>query len=677
MKKDTKKHSNLRYGRQIEKLKNEINLHNSRYYQFDDPLISDAEYDRLLRQLQDLEALYPEFKSIDSPTQRVGAKPLKAFVQVNHEVPMLSLENAFSDDELSAFDKRVCERLSVETVDYIAEPKLDGLAVSLIFENGVLVQGATRGDGKIGENITTNIRTIHSLPLQLHGPKIPKRFEVRGEVFMPKKGFIALNQRCRSNGEKEFANPRNAAAGSLRQLDSKITASRPLAVYCYGYGFFPEDRLPSSQFELLEILDSWGLPVCPEIQKVQGLNGCLSNYKLMTQKRDQLDYEIDGVVYKISEFEFQNKLGYVARAPRWAIARKFPAEQAITVVREISIQVGRTGALTPVARLEPIEVGGVTVTNATLHNAEEVHRKDIRKGDTVVVHRAGDVIPEVVRVISERRPKGTHPFEMPLKCPVCHSDVVEIPGESTIRCSGGLICPAQHKEAIKHFASRKAMDIEGLGDKLVGQLIDHKLVENVADLYSLQADDLKNLERMGEKSAENLVQALEKSKTTSLARFIYALGIREVGEVTAENLAEGLGSLEAIMTAKEDSLVGIPDIGPVVAKHIYYFFEQSANVAITEKLLSSGVRWDEPQKAKLDSQPLKGKTFVLTGTLDSMTRDEAGQMLKALGAKISASLSKKTDYLVVGKNPGSKAEKAVKLGVKTINEKTLITIVES
>lgn len=661
----------------IEQLRNEIKLHNSRYYQFDDPIISDAEYDRLLRALQGLEHKYPQYKSADSPTQRVGAEPIKAFTQVSHEIPMLSLDNALSDSELRAFDQRVRERLELESIEYVAEPKLDGLAVSLIYELGVLVRAATRGDGHVGENVTSNVRTIHSLPLQLRGEDIPQRFEARGEVFMPKTGFEALNKRCRKKGEKEFANPRNAAAGSLRQLDSRITASRPLAFYCYGHGFFPEARMPASQHQLLELLDSWGLPVCPELQVVQGLEGCMMHFQQLQGGRNQLDYEIDGVVYKVADFELQNRLGFIARAPRWAIARKFPAEEALTVVKEISIQVGRTGALTPVARLQPVEVGGVTITNATLHNAVEVRRKDVRKGDTVVVRRAGDVIPEVVRVVEKLRPPDTDPFKMPSKCPVCQSDVDEAPEGTIIRCSGGLICPAQLKEAIKHFASRKAMDIDGLGDKLVDQLVERRLIANVAELYALNVDVLKEMERMGRKSAENLVQALEKSKHTTLARFIYALGIRDVGEVTAQNLAEHLGSFEAIKRADEENLVSIPDIGPIVAKHIRFFFEQAANVSITEQLLSSGVRWKNPQ-IKVDTpQPLQGKIFVLTGTLSSMTRDEAGQKLKSLGAKMSGSLSKKTDYLVIGKNSGSKAKKALELGVATINEKALLAFIEN
>lgn len=664
--------------RRIEQLRDEINQHNIRYYQFDDPIISDAEYDLLLRELQDLERQFPELKTPDSPTERVGAEPLKAFAQVRHEIPMLSLDNALSDEELRAFDKRIRERLGFDDIEYIAEPKLDGLAVSVLYEEGILVRAATRGDGHVGENVTANVRTIRALPVRIQASRIPERFEVRGEVFMPKRGFLALNRRSREKGEKEFANPRNAAAGSLRQLDPRITARRPLDFFCYGHGYFPENRIPESQQRLLEMFASWGLPVCPELEVVQGLQGCFQNFKRLQEKRDRLDYAIDGVVYKVSGFDLQERLGYVARAPRWAIARKFPAEEALTVVEAISVQVGRTGALTPVARLRAIEVGGVKVTNATLHNADEVRRKDVRVGDTVVVRRAGDVIPEVVRVLPDLRPPHSRPFRMPDKCPVCESDVDEIPGETVVRCSGGLGCPAQHKETVKHFASRKALDIEGLGDKLVSQLIDRQLVHTVADLYALDVDTLAGLERMGRKSAENLVRALQKSKETTLARFIYALGIREVGEVTAQSLAEHLGSLDAIRNADHETLMQIPDIGPVVARHVRLFFEQPSNRRVTDQLLAAGIRWENPQlAAQRTPRRLQGLSFVLTGTLSSMTREEAGLKIKTLGAKINNSLSKKTDYLVVGENPGSKAEKASSLGVKTINEEEFLALIES
>ena len=665
-------------SRRIEAIRDEIDRHNVRYFQFDDPLISDAEYDRLVSELQDLERRYPQFQTADSPTRRVGAQPLKAFAQVSHEIPMLSLDNALSDDELNAFDRRVRERLELEDIEYVAEPKLDGLAVSVLYERGVLVQAATRGDGHVGENVTENVRTIRSVPLQIHAKDIPERFEVRGEVFMPKKGFLALNERCRETGQKAFANPRNAAAGSLRQLDSKISASRPLAFYCYGHGYFPDDRLPGSQQQLLEMLASWGLPVCPDLEVVRGLQGCVDNFLRLQEKRERLDYDIDGVVYKVAEFSLQERLGFVARAPRWAIARKFPAEEATTVVEKISVQVGRTGALTPVARLRPVRVGGVTVTNATLHNADEVMRKDVREGDTVAIHRAGDVIPEVVRVMIEQRPANSQPFQMPSKCPVCQSDVEFIAGESAIRCSGGLACPAQHKESVKHFASRKAMDIEGLGDKLINQLVDRGMVRNVADLYSLAVEQLAGLDRMAEKSARNVIDALEKSKDTTLTRFLYALGIRDVGEVTAQSLAAHLGSLDAIKTASEDQLMQIPDIGPVVARHVRVFFEQSSNLEVTDELLKAGIRVKNPQAKRDDqSRPLQERSFVLTGSLASMTRDEAASRIQAVGGKMNASLSKKTDYLVIGDKPGSKIEKAKKLGVKAIDEEEFLKLLES
>ncbi len=665
-------------ARRIEQLQNQINLHNSRYYQFDDPIISDQEYDRLLRELEELEREYPELKTADSPTGRVGAEPLKAFAPVRHDVLMLSLDNALSDNELHAFDKRVRERLDLEEVEYVAEPKLDGLAVSVLYESGILVRAATRGDGQTGENVTANVRTIRSLPLQIRHKNIPERFEIRGEVFMPKEGFLALNARCQKKGEKQFANPRNAAAGGLRQLDPRITASRPLNFYCYGHGFFPADGLPESQQQLLQLLASWGLPICPELEVVRALQGCFANFIRLQEKRDQLDYVIDGVVYKVADFKQQERLGFVARAPRWAIARKFPAEEALTVVEAISVQVGRTGALTPVARLRAVQVGGVIVTNSTLHNAGEIRRKDVRSGDTVVVRRAGDVIPEIVRVVVDRRPPHSEPFEMPAKCPVCGSDADEIPGEAVIRCSGGLVCPAQHKETIKHFASRKAMDIEGLGDKLVSQLIERQFARNVADLYSLDADTLAGLDRMGRKSAQNLVAALETSKATTLSRFVYALGIRDVGEVTAQNLAENLGSLDAIMNASEERLMAVPDIGPVVARHVRLFFEQASNRTVTDELLAAGIRCQNPRlRHEGTPQPLRGKTFVLTGTLLSMTRDEAARKIKAAGGKINSSLSKKTDYLVIGADPGSKTEKALSLGVKTIHEEEFLNLIGS
>ncbi len=659
----------------IDELRLAINRHNSHYHQYDSPRISDAEYDRLFRELQGLEQAYPAFCTPDSPTQRLGAEPLKGFDPVSHEIPMLSLDNALSDDELLAFDKRLRERLEMERIEYLAEPKLDGLAISLVYENGMLLRAATRGDGQVGENVTRNVQTIRSIPLKLNGKKVTQLIEIRGEIFMPKRGFLALNQRCRTTGMKEFANPRNAAAGSLRQLDSRITATRPLDFFCYGHGVCADQRRPISHQKMLELMRSWGLPVCPEGQIVQGIEGCREYFQRLQEKRETLDYEIDGVVYKVDNCALQKQLGFIARAPRWAIARKFPPEEALSVVADIDIQVGRTGALTPVARLRPVEVGGVTVTNATLHNADEVRRKDVRKGDTVVVRRAGDVIPEVARVVIEHRNPGVSPFAMPSRCPACGSAVETVPGESIIRCSGGLSCPAQHRETIKHFVSRKAMDIEGLGDKLISQLIDCKMIDSVADLYWLDVDRLKGLNRMGRKSAENLVQAIENSKKTTLARFIHALGVRDVGETTAQLLEQHLGSLETVMDADEDSLMELPGIGPVVARHIRHFFDQPSNRKLTAQLVATGVTWQAVSAFKDTPQPLSGQTFVLTGTLDSMPRAQAKQKLKNLGARISGSLSSKTDYLVVGDNPGSKASKALDLEVEILSEEDFLSLI--
>lgn len=653
-------------------LRAEIEAHNRRYYQLDAPIIADAQYDRLLRELIDLEARFPELATRDSPTQRVGAPPLRSFAEVRHQVPMLSLDNAFTDEEVSAFDRRVRERLGLRSssVDYVAEPKLDGLAVSLTYHDGALALAATRGDGQLGEDVTANVRTIASVPLRLTGRRHPARMEVRGEIFMPKAGFRALNARALETGEKTFANPRNAAAGSLRQLDSKITASRPLAFFCYGVGEFPVSDLPGSHYALLQLFESWGFPVCPEVVCIQGVAGCLAYYRRVLEERAELPYEIDGVVYKVSRFDQQERLGFVARAPRWAVAHKFPAEEATTRVEAIEIQVGRTGALTPVARLSPVFVGGVTVTNATLHNIDEVRRKDIRIGDSVVVRRAGDVIPEVVKVIPELRPQDSRVFEMPECCPVCGASVEAIPGEAILRCSGGLYCPAQHKESIRHFASRRAMDIDGLGDKLIDQLLERKIVQTAADLYSLREEDLVDIDRMGLKSARNLLEALDRSKTTTLARFLYALGIREVGEVTARALAAHFGSLDDLMAANAESLQQVRDVGPSVAGHVATFFAQPHNREVVARLLAAGVHW--PREGKVSGpRPLEGRTFVLTGTLASMTRDEAKERLERLGAKVSGSVSKKTDYIVAGADPGSKWAKAEQLGVKILAESDL------
>ncbi|WP_367025238.1 NAD-dependent DNA ligase LigA [Methylococcus sp. ANG] len=661
----------------VRKLREEIEFHNVRYYRLDDPLITDAEYDRLMAELLAIEARYPELVTPDSPTQRVGAPPVEAFAEVRHEVPMLSLENAFSEEDLAAFDRRVRKELSRDEVEYLAEPKLDGLAVNLLYQDGVLVRAATRGDGEVGEDVTHNVRAIRAIPLRLKGGDFPARFEARGEVFMPKRGFLAFNERARRSGEKVFVNPRNAAAGSLRQLDARVTASRPLSFYAYGIGAFPDDRLPATQHELLESLQRWGLPVSPELRVVQGAAGCLEYYRSLGERRHGLPYDIDGVVYKVDGLQLQAALGFVSRAPRWAIAHKFPAEEARTRVLGIDVQVGRTGVLTPVARLEPVFVGGVTITNATLHNADEIRRKDVRPGDSVIVRRAGDVIPEVVRVIPELREPGTEPFHMPEVCPECGSAVETEPGEALARCSGGLYCPAQHKESIKHFASRRAMDIEGLGDKLVDQLVDRKLIATVADLYRLNLDQLAGLDRMGAKSAANLLEALERSKHTTLARFLYALGIRDVGEVTAKALSDHFGSLEALMDASEEELLAVADVGPVVSGHVRLFFAQPHNREVIAQLMACGVGWEKPtQPPGEKGLPLQGLVFVLTGTLASMSRDEARARLEALGAKCTGSVSRNTSFVVAGSEPGSKLDKASELGVPVLDEDGFLAMLE-
>jgi len=643
----------------------QLHEHNYLYYVKDAPVISDAEYDQLLRELQALEAQYPELVTPDSPTQRVGAPPLKAFGEVRHAVRMLSLDNAFSDEELADFDRRVRDRLDAGEVEYAAEPKLDGLAISLLYQDGTLVQAATRGDGETGEDVTQNVRTIASVPLKLAGRDIPRTLEVRGEVYLSRKGFVALNRQMEAQGQKLFVNPRNAAAGSLRQLDPAVTAQRPLEIFCYGVGKVAGGQLPGTHTEILQQLGAWHLRVYGDVQRVSGLAGCTAYYQRYEQRREQLPFEIDGVVFKVDRLDLQERLGYVARAPRWAIARKFPAQERETRVLAIEVQVGRTGALTPVARLEPVFVGGVTVTSATLHNQDEIDRKDVRPGDTVVVRRAGDVIPEVVRVLHERRTRGAHRFRMPAQCPVCGAHVTRAEGESVARCSGGLFCPAQRKETIKHFASRRALDIEGLGDKLVEQLVDRQLVADVSDLYGLTVADLAGLERMAEKSAGNLVNALEKSKATTLERFIYALGIREVGESTARILAREYGDLDALLATDIEALQAIHDIGPVVARHIVEFFAEAHNREVINRLRRAGVHWAAVKKPR--KQPLAGKTFVLTGTL-SVPRDELKARLVSLGAKVSGSVSKQTDYVVVGENPGSKYTRALELGIEVLDE---------
>ncbi len=643
------------------------------YYVLDQPLVPDAEYDRLYRELLDLEQKHPDWISADSLSQRVGGTPLKVFNEVKHAVPMLSLNNAFEESELINFDRRCRDGLGLESVNYACELKFDGLAISLRYEHGVLVQAATRGDGASGEDVTVNIRTIRAIPLRLTGKKIPDVLEVRGEVFMHRDDFEKMNKYAATLGEKEFANPRNAAAGSLRQLDSKITAKRPLSFFAYGLGAFePINWLPKTHSQLLDHYVELGLPVCQERRVVSSVEGLNQFYQEIGRKRNQLPYEIDGVVYKVNSFIQQNTLGFVSRAPRFAIAHKYPAQEEITTVLGIDVQVGRTGAITPVARLSPVLVGGVTVTNATLHNEDEVRRKDVRVGDTVVVRRAGDVIPEVVSVVLDRRPKHTQPFEIPSRCPICDSHIERLVDEAIARCSGGLFCAAQRKQALLHFAHRRAMDIEGLGDKIVDQLVDLNLVRTPADLYRLGFSALANLERMGDKSADNLIRSIAQSKSTSLPRFIFGLGIRHVGESTAKDLAKYFGTMQALMDAQMEDLLTVNDVGPVVANSIISFMSESHNREVIEQLLASGIEFQvEEQIASVD---LSGKTFVLTGTLPTMSRDQAKALLEAAGAKVAGSVSQKTSYVVAGSDAGSKLEKANELGIPILDEDALMKI---
>lgn len=662
---------------ELAELRRTIEAHNYAYHVLDSPTVPDAEYDRLVRRLQEIEAAHPELITPDSPTQRVGAARLEAFREVRHARPMLSLDNVFNDEELEAFDKRTRERLAdadigVEQVTYWAEPKLDGAAISLRYENGELAFGATRGDGTTGEDVTHNIRTIRSIPLRLRSDSPPAVFEVRGEVFMPRAGFIEFNKRALERGEKTFVNPRNAAAGSLRQLDPRLAASRPLDAFFYALGEVSDGVLNgvTQQSEIVELLRSFGLRVCPEGKLVEGVAGCLDYYAEIGRQRSSLPYDIDGVVYKVNRLDWQRELGFVSRAPRWAIAHKFPAQEELTVVRGVEFQVGRTGALTPVARLEPVFVGGVTVSNATLHNMDEVERKDVRIGDTVIVRRAGDVIPEIVAVVADRRPKDARAVTLPAKCPVCGSDVERGEGEAIARCIGGLVCPAQRKEAIRHFASRRAMNIEGFGEKVVDQLVDKGLVKTPADLYRLTLEQLLELDRQGEKSAQKLLAAVEKSKETTYARFLYGLGIGNVGEATASALASDFPVLDELLAADEERLQQVPDIGPVVAAAIRAFFHEPHNLEVIRALLTAGIRWPEvPPKSR--DLPLRGKTFVITGSLQSMTRDEAKARLQALGAKVAGSVSKKTTALIVGSDPGSKLQAAESLNVEIWSEEQL------
>ena len=655
--------------RRMELLHRTIDHHNYRYYVLDDPEIPDAEYDRLMTELVRLEEAYPELVTAVSPTQRVGAPPLSAFKEVNHQTPMLSLANAFDEQEVIDFDRRIRGRLGVDEMEYVAEPKLDGLAVSLIYQDGLLRRGATRGDGTRGEDVTQNVRTIRAVPLRLHGEGFPRVLELRGEVYMTRDGFRQLNSDQEKRREKPFANPRNAAAGSLRQLDSRITANRPLSFFCYGMVAAEAYQSLEQHFDQLQQLRGWGMPVSPEVAVVRGVDGCFRYYHALSTRRSELAYDIDGVVYKVNALKFQVALGTVARAPRWAIAHKFPAEEALTQVLAIDVQVGRTGAITPVARLAAVSVGGVTVTSATLHNQADVERKDVRVGDTVVVRRAGDVIPEVVRVVAGQRPPGTRPFVLPCVCPECNSQVVQAEGEAVARCSGGLFCPAQRRQAIRHYASRPAMDIQGLGEKAVEQLVAAGFVRTVADLYRLTKAQLAALERMGDKSAQNLLAAIEQSKSTTLSRFLYGLGIRDVGEATARVLAQHFKSLETLQAADIESLKAVPDVGPVVAQHIFSFFRQTHNQEVIRGLRDAGVSLASESKTSAELlPPLAGITFVLTGTLASMGRAQAKARLENLGAKVASSVSRNTNYVVAGADPGSKLDKAQSLGVDVLDE---------
>ena len=655
----------------VERLRIEIDEHNYRYYVLDDPIVPDSEYDRLLRELERLEAEYPALHDADSPTRRVGLRAESGFAEVRHEVPMLSLANAFSREEVVEFDRRIRDIIDRELIGYTAEPKLDGLAISLSYQSGRLVRAATRGDGSSGEDVTANVRTLRSIPLLLRADPIPERLEVRGEIFMTRSGFAELNRGLAAAAQKTFVNPRNAAAGSLRQLDPAITATRPLRFYAYAA---IGEGLPPSQSALLQRLTTLGLPVSELVERVMGVDGLLDYYARIQQGRDALDFDIDGVVYKIDDFDQQQELGRVSRAPRWALAHKFPAQEEMTRVERIDVQVGRTGKLTPVARLEPVFVGGVTVINATLHNLDEIRRKDVREGDYVIVRRAGDVIPEVVRSMPERRGTELPQWQLPEYCPACGSHIEQVEGQADARCSGGLVCPAQRKRALEHFASRGAMDIEGLGSKLIDQLVESDLVSDPADLYRLDVGTLAGLERMGEKSAAKLVEALQRSKQVELARLLFALGIREVGEVSARSLARHFGALDPIIDADLETLEAVRDVGPVVAAHIREFFAEPRNREVLRRLLEAGVEWRASELTEVGEQPLAGKTYVLTGSLESMTRSEAKRRLEALGARVAGSVSGSTSAVIAGSEPGSKLERARQLGIDILDEHGLATL---
>ena len=660
---------------ELDRLYGQIRHHDYCYYVLDAPEVPDAEYDRQYRKLIELEARNPELVASDSPTKRVGSAPVQGLDEVQHAMPMLSLSNAFAKDDVIEFDRRCREALGLDVVGYVAEPKLDGLAVSLHYDNGRLVRAATRGDGNRGEDVTHNARTIRSIPLHLVGVDHPDQLEVRGEVYMSHTGFTRLNEAQRGSGGKLYVNPRNAAAGSLRQLDPRITASRPLAFYGYGVGLVNARASPESQSQMLDSLGHWGIRVNPQVSVVSGAAGCIDYYEKIVAIREKLAYDIDGVVYKVDSFAAQKQLGFIARAPRWALAHKFPAQEELTVIQSIEVQVGRTGAVTPVARLQPVFVGGVTVSNATLHNASEIKRLDVRVGDTVIIRRAGDVIPEVVSVVLDRRIGGTRAFRFPKRCPICGSDIVGDADQVVLRCSGGLFCSAQLKESIKHFASRRAMDIEGLGSKLVDQLVETGHVRDVADLFDLDLEVLLSLERMGEKSARNLLDAIDHSQNTSLGRFLFALGIPQVGEATANTLAEHFATLDRLRAADQSQLQAVSDVGPVVAEGVIRFFSQTDNQQVIDRLLAAGVIWPDKQ-ISVPSDKLAGKTFVLTGTLDQLTRDDAKQRLTDQGARVTGSVSGKTDFLVAGADPGSKLVKAEELGIPVLDEIAFLLLLE-
>ncbi|MGO4892893.1 NAD-dependent DNA ligase LigA [Flavobacterium sp. W21_SRS_FM6] len=661
----------------LNQLKKDIAEFNYQYYVLDNPTVPDAEYDRLMLELKQIEQTFPELISSDSPSQKVGGTPLAQFAQVEHEVPMLSLDNAFDEASFLAFEKRMQDRVKRnDDIAYSCEPKLDGLAVSLLYENGTLVRGATRGDGSVGENITANVRTIRNVPLSLRGDSFPARLEVRGEVIMTRDGFAALNERQAKEGKKVFANPRNAAAGSLRQLDSRITAARPLLFFAYSLGLVENEQAPlaPTHSARLEQLSIWGLPLSQELDVAVGAQQCLAYYKKIGERRDSLNYDIDGVVFKADSIALQQELGFVARAPRWAIAHKFPAQEEMTQVLDVEFQVGRTGAITPVARLTPVFVGGVTVSNATLHNQDEIQRLGLKIGDSVIVRRAGDVIPQVVAVVDAKRPADAQDIRFPTHCPVCNSAVEKIAEEAVARCTGGLYCAAQRKEAMKHFASRKAFDIDGMGDKIIEQLVDQNLVLTPADFFTLEFMQLANLERMGDKSAANLLIAIGKSKSTTLAKFLYSLGIREVGEATAANLAKHFCDLDAIIAADLEALQAVSDVGVVVAEHVYNFFRESHNLEVIAALIQAGITWPKIEKIALESLPLAGQTYVLTGTLSQMDRNEAKEKLQNLGAKVAGSVSAKTSVVVAGASAGSKLAKAESLGIQVMNEEQMLQL---